>query len=226
MRANSLALRLFLSATAVTVVILLVTGLVLSSYYRDAVERSFDRGLTVLLRTLVGQAASPQTAATDETGERDSEALGEPLFRLPLSGWYWQITRLSTTKPEVRSSPSLFDFNLPHLVDQGIPTDDSGVRRAYVPGPEDQRLRQLERTVDLGEDGRFLVAVAGDTVEVAGETRSFDRVILVTFITLAAVLLLTTMFQVRFGLAPLARISQGLAAIRAGTAERLAGRFP
>jgi signal transduction histidine kinase len=39
-------------------------------------------------------------------------------------------------------------------------------------------------------------------------------------------LLLTTMFQVRFGLAPLARISQGLAAIRSGTAERLEGEFP
>jgi signal transduction histidine kinase len=40
------------------------------------------------------------------------------------------------------------------------------------------------------------------------------------------VLLLTTMFQVRFGLAPLKRISESLAAIRAGTAERLAGHFP
>ena len=39
-------------------------------------------------------------------------------------------------------------------------------------------------------------------------------------------LLLTTMFQVRFGLAPLKRITDSLAAIRAGTAERLAGQFP
>jgi signal transduction histidine kinase len=43
---------------------------------------------------------------------------------------------------------------------------------------------------------------------------------------LAVVLLFTTMFQVRFGLAPLKRISEGLAAIRSGTAERLEGRFP
>jgi signal transduction histidine kinase len=40
------------------------------------------------------------------------------------------------------------------------------------------------------------------------------------------VLLLTTMFQVRFGLAPLKRITDSLAAIRAGRAERLAGQFP
>jgi signal transduction histidine kinase len=40
------------------------------------------------------------------------------------------------------------------------------------------------------------------------------------------VLLLITTFQVRFGLAPLKRISEGLAAIRSGGAERLEGAFP
>ena len=47
MRANSLALRLFLSATAWAVIILLITGVVLSSLYRQAVERAFDRRLGV-----------------------------------------------------------------------------------------------------------------------------------------------------------------------------------
>src|SRR5262249_31884229 len=59
MRANSLAVRLFLSATAWTVVILLITGFVLSSLYREAVERSFDRRLNVFLRTLVAEVAAP-----------------------------------------------------------------------------------------------------------------------------------------------------------------------
>ena len=40
MRANSLALRLFLSATVWTVLILVVTGYVLSGLYRDSVERA------------------------------------------------------------------------------------------------------------------------------------------------------------------------------------------
>lgn len=221
MRANSLALRLFVSATAWTVVILLVTGFVLSSLYRDAVERSFDRRLNVFLRTLVAEVASPE-----DTGERAPQSLGEPEFDLPLSGWYWQLTRLGGPKPDVRSSRSLWDSGLPHLADQNVPASDDGTRRAYVPGPEDQRLRLIERTVDLGEDGRYLVAVAGDSQEIDDEMHSFDRAIAITFAILAAVLLLTTMFQVRFGLAPLARISQSLATIRAGTAERLEGSFP
>src|SRR5690606_24212306 len=95
-----------------------------------------------------------------------------------------------------------------------------------VQGPEDQRLRVVERNVDLGEEGTYLVAVAGDAAEIIDEVRSFDRALIVTFVILAAVLLLTTMFQVRFGLAPLKRISARLAAIRSGAAERLEGDFP
>ena len=221
MRTNSLALRLFLSAAGWTGIILLITGFVLSSLYRDAAERSFDRRLNVFLRTLVAEVAAP-----DDSSERTPQSLGEPQFDLPLSGWYWQLTRLNAARPEVRSSRSLWDSGLPHLADMGVAATDDGTRRAYVPGPEDQRLRLIERTVDLGEDGRYLVAVAGDSQEIDDDTHSFDRAIAATFAILAAVLLLTTMFQVRFGLAPLKRISESLAAIRAGTAERLAGRFP
>ncbi len=221
MRAHSLALRLFMSATLWTVVILFVTGFVLSTLYRQAVERSFDRRLGVYLRTLVAEVAAPEAADT-----RTPQPLGEPLFDLPLSGWYWQITRLQGAKPDVRSSRSLWDAGLPHLADRDVPTAVDGTRRSYVDGPEDQRLRLIERLVDLGEDGRFLVAVAGDSQEIEEETRSFDRALLVTFGSLIAVLLLTTLFQVRFGLAPLKRISEGLAAIRTGAAERLEGSFP
>jgi len=221
MRANSLALRLFLSATAWAVVILVITGFVLSSLYRQGVERAFDRRLGVYLRTLVADVASP-----DEANGKFPQSLGEPLFELPLSGWYWQVTRLDPGKSELRASRSLWDGGLPHLQDAGIAAGPDGSRQGYVSGPEDQRLRLVERNIDLGDEGHYLVAVAGDAAEIAGEVRSFDQALIVTFSLLAAVLLLTTMFQVRFGLAPLKRITGSLAAIRAGTAERLAGKFP
>src|SRR5215475_255585 len=221
MRANSLALRLFLSATAWTVIILLITGIVLSSLYRQAVERAFDRRLGVYLRTLVADVASPE-----EGGEKFPQSLGEPLFELPLSGWYWQVTRTDPGKSEVRASRSLWDGGLPHLQDHGIAAGPDGSREGYVSGPEDQRLRLVERNIDLGDEGHYLVAVAGDAAEIAEETRSFDQALTITFSILAAVLLLTTTFQVRFGLAPLKRITNGLAAIRSGSAERLGGKFP
>ena len=221
MRANSLALRLFLSATAWTVVILLVTGVILSTVYRHAEERSFDRRLGVYLKTLVADVASPE-----DSGEKFPQSIGEPLFDLPLSGWYWQVTRLDQQKPDVHSSRSLWDSALPRLDERKVPTDATGSRQGYVEGPEEQRLRLVERTIDLGDDGRFLIAVAGDAAEIEGDMRAFDEALTVTFCVLAVVLLLTTTFQVQFGLAPLKRISEGLAAIRSGTAERLEGRFP
>jgi signal transduction histidine kinase len=219
MRANSLALRLFVSATAWTAIILVVTGFVLSSIYRQLVERNFDRRLGVYLRTIVAEIASP-----DDTPDKFN--IGEPLFELPVSGWYWQVTRLDTTRPEIRASRSLWDAGLPRLQGPDTATSVIETRQGYVQGPEEQRLRLVERTIDLGDEGTFLVAVAGDSAEIDEETRAFDRYLALTFAVLGAVLLLTTMFQVRFGLAPLKRISDALAAIRAGTAERLHGTFP
>ena len=221
LRSNSLALRLFLAATAWAVVILVITGIILSSLYRQAVERSFDRRLNVYLRTLVADLSAPP-----EEGEKFPQSLSEPLFELPLSGWYWQVTRVDPGKADLRASRSLWDAGLPRLQDIGVAAGADGSREGYIDGPEDQRLRIVERTIDLGDEGHYLVAVAGDAAEIDGEMRSFDQALTVTFVLLAVVLLLTTMFQVRFGLLPLRRLTAGLAAIRAGTAERLEGDFP
>ena len=220
MRVNSLAFRLFLWAAGWTVVVLIVTGVVMSSLYRHAVERAFDRRLDVYLRTLVADVASPEEGA-----DKIPQSIGEPLFELPLSGWYWQVTRLDTAKPELHSSRSLWDSNFPRLRDESG-AGPGGSLKGYGQGPEEVRLRIVERNIDLGDEGRYLIAVAGDASEIDNETLSFDRVISATFGALAAALMLTTVLQVRFGLLPLKRISESLAAIRSGHAERLGGEFP
>ncbi|NWG23003.1 MAG: sensor histidine kinase [Pseudorhodoplanes sp.] len=220
MHANSLASRLILSASALTIVILVVSGGVLSSFYRQAVERAFDRRLNVYLRTLIADVATP-----DEPGGKIAQSVGEPLFELPLSGWYWQVLRIDGSKQDARASRSLWDGTLAQL--PGAPPGVAGgLRQGYVTGPEDQKLRVVERTIDLGDEGIFLVSVAGDATEIDEEIRGFDRALTYTFMILGVALLLTTLFQVRFGLAPLKRISERLAAIRSGTAERLEGSFP
>jgi signal transduction histidine kinase len=221
MRRNSLAIRLFVSASAWVVVILVITGFVLSSVYKDATERAFDRRLNLYLRTLIAEVATP-----DEPPDHQFQSLGEPLFELPLSGWYWQITRTDTDKQDVRASRSLWDKKLSKLEDQGVELTPAGIRLGYVEGPEGQSLRMVERPVDLGADGKFLVSVAGDATEIFDETRTIDYYLGSTFAALGLVLLLTTIFQVRFGLAPLKRISESIADIRSGRAEQLEGEFP
>ncbi len=221
MRGSSLATRLFLSATAWVVVILVITGVVLSSVYRDATERAFDRRLNLYLRTLVAEVATP-----DEPPDHQFQSLGEPLFELPLSGWYWQIARTDSEKTEVRASRSLWDKKLPKLEEHGAELTAAGIRLGYIEGPEGQTLRMVERPVDLGAEGKYLVSVAGDASEIFDETRNFDYYLIGTFAALSVVLVLTTIFQVRFGLAPLKRISDSIADIRSGRAERLEGEFP
>jgi signal transduction histidine kinase len=126
----------------------------------------------------------------------------------------------------MRRSRSLWDRKLAHLESDALPLTNTGVRLIYVNGPEAQRLRVIERPVDLGAEGRYLFLVAGDAAEIDDETRTFDFYLAGTFCVLTLVLLLSTLFQVRYGLAPLKRISDSLAAIRSGRAERLEGTFP
>ena len=132
MRGSSLATRLFLSATAWVVVILVITGVILSSVYRNATERAFDRRLNLYLRTLIAEVATP-----DEPPDHQFQSLGEPLFELPLSGWYWQIVR-TDEKAETRASRSLWDKKLPKLEEIGAELTPAGIRLGYVDGPEGQ----------------------------------------------------------------------------------------
>ena len=148
MRANSLAFRLFLWATGLTVVVLIVTGVALSSLYRHAVERAFDRRLDVYLRTLVADVASPE-----EGSDKFPQSIGEPLFELPLSGWYWQVTRLDTPKPEVHSSRS-FGIQICRVYPPAMmPRVRRIPTRAMRKVPRRCSLRLVERNIDLGDDG-------------------------------------------------------------------------
>ena len=171
MRANSLALRLFLSATAWTVVILVITGIVLSSIYRQAVERAFDRRLGVYLRTLVADVASPE-----EGSDKFPQSLGEPLFDLPLSGWYWQVTRLDTPASPKCARRARCGTAACRICRMRAPRWRRPDRaQGYVarPGrPEAAAGRAQHRS---RRRGPLSVAVAGDAAEIADEIRSFDQ---------------------------------------------------
>ncbi len=216
----SIAKRLFLSATILSVAILLIAGIVLSHVYQGASEANFDERLSVYLRALVADIASPA-----ENGETNVEELSDPQFALALSGWYWQITRLDSGKPQIRSSPSLFAARLPRLADLGVSTGVGGARQGYAIGPDGRRLRIVERVIDAGDNGVYLVQVAATTEEIEAAIARFDAYLLVTFGLLAIALIASSVVQVRYGLAPLRQLQEGVAAIRRGEAESIAGEL-
>jgi len=216
-----MAKRLFLSATFLSVVILLASGIVLSTIYRRTAESNFDERLGVYLRALIADIATPGESTASAPGQ-----LGEPHFEIPLSGWYWQITRLDTQKPEIRNSRSLFAAQLPRLSDTGVLAGVGGARKGYATGPDNRRLRIVERIIDTEDQGLYLVQVAATTDELEADISGFEERLILTFAGLALALILSSAAQLRFGLKPLRRFQQEVAAVRRGEAQRIEGIFP
>ena len=222
MRPNSLAFRLFASAAAWTLVVLPVTAFPLLSLYRQAVERNFDARLNVYLTSLV--------ASTTAEGAKTPTApanLGEPAFTIPFSGWYWQIKTLDAEQP-LFISDSLLDQQLKLPSQEGVTPDQTLTRRAYAPGPQDQRLRVVEREIRPAgaQSTPYSYAIAGDAAEIERDLAEFRMMLIAALGVLGLGLVVATLFQVRFGLAPLRAIRHDLAAIRSGDAERLEGELP
>ena len=220
LNAQSIASRLFISAAFWSASILLVAGLGLSALNARSAEANFDEQLGVYLKALVANVAS----ARDEL---DSGAMPviDPQFELAFSGWYWQITRLDLSHPEIRSSRSLFATQLPNLEASETGGKPGAIRRGYVVGPGDKPLRMIEREID-DDEGRYLVQVAASADVIQTQIDRFEYALAATFLLLAVALIGSTALAVRFGLRPLRVLQHGLAAIRRGEAERINGEFP
>jgi signal transduction histidine kinase len=223
MRFNSLAFRLFASAAAWTLVVLPVTAILLVSIYRSALERNFDARLNVYMTSLV---ASSTTGGSRQPQE--PAALGEPIFTIPFSGWYWQVKALDGSDRPLYVSDSLLDQQLKLPSQTDVPPDKSLIRRAYEPGPEGQHVRVLEREIrPAGPNSTpYSYAVAGDGGEIDRDLSEFTRLLIAALGVLGLGLLVATYFQVRYGLSPLGNIRKDLSAIRSGQAEKLEGELP
>jgi signal transduction histidine kinase len=220
---NSLAFRLFVSAVALTLLVVPAAAILLSSLYRQAVERNFDARLNVYLTSLVASSTEDVTTGTP----KEPAGLNEPAFRIPFSGWYWQIKPLTAGRP-LFISDSLLDQQLTLPSQIGVEPDETRTRRAYAPGPEHQRLRIVEREIRPGGPNStpYSYAIAGDGSEIDTDLAWFTTMLIAALGLLSLGLVLATLFQVRFGLAPLRAIRHDLAAIRSGQAESLEGEIP
>ncbi|WP_204317714.1 hypothetical protein, partial [Escherichia coli] len=67
--------------------------------------------LGVYVKLLIADIAG----AVDDPQIQVGANLGEPLFELPQSGWYWQITRVDGGRNDTRASRSLFEGRLASL---------------------------------------------------------------------------------------------------------------
>ncbi len=223
-RLHSLAGRLFVSAAVLTLVILLIGGILLSQLHRRYAEAAFDDRLDVYVKALIADVA-----VVGEAERTDAGGLGESRFELPVSGWYWQVAKLGQdqkTPADIKTSKSLFAGRLPVSTDLGSSRRVERGREVVATNTDDRPLRMIERLIDLGDDGRYIVAIAGDPAEIRTEVRRFNIALVASLALLGFALLASILLQVRFGLLPVQQLSDSLAAIRRGEAERVEGEYP
>ncbi|MGL5734845.1 MAG: sensor histidine kinase, partial [Beijerinckiaceae bacterium] len=219
MRESSIAARLFLSAAFWSAVVLFIAGIVLSTIYRRTTLAAFDERLNVYIKELVADLASPSEGEKTDMGN-----LGEPRFQLQNSGWYWQI--LKTDGTQVKVSRSLFGQRLATLGDAVPLQSFEPWKRGYINGPDDRRLRVIERPIDLGEEGQFIINVAAEADEIERDISEFQLALGLTFLLLGIALTGSTLMQVRYGLKPLTQLRSHVSAVREGKQNHIDGEYP
>ena len=222
MRRNSLAFRLISSAAVWSVIVLLFTGITLSSLFRSAVERNFDARLQAYLDGLIANIELNESGALTEAG-----SVGDARFDLPLSGWYWQVGARGADPSTMLTSRSLLDQTL--ALDKSA-TDNATawqLKRFYLKGPEDQSLRVIKQDIQLaGSTKPYSFTVAGNSDELETEISTFNNTLIIALSIMGLGVVLAALIQVRFGLQPLRIFQQSLSNIRTGHQTRLSGTFP
>ncbi len=224
MKLNSLAFRLFATAAICAVFVMPLAGLTIDWVHSRDTYKAFDARLSQLLTLNI--AFSTDRGGPEPETPRN---VGEPLFELAHSGWYWQITPLEQSPGKRLISASLASAELPLPSRQGIKPDLYNIVWQDTVGPVGEPLRIAETLYNAGDDEtpRFYSFIVAGNREFA-ETRVQEfRVPLIFALALAGLgLVLSTFLQVRYGLQPLRAIERRLAAIRSGEAHVLEGRLP
>jgi signal transduction histidine kinase len=224
MKLNSLAFRLFATAAVWTLLVLAIAGLVIDYVHKREAEAALDARLSQILTQIIA------FSTLHEGNEpRVPKIIGEPLFELTHSGWYWQITPLDNAPGRRMVSASLAGESLILPSSLRKKPDASNVVWFNTTGPVGETLRIAENVYNAGEDESprfYSFLVAGDA-EVAETVNAVFRIPLAMALGLAGlVLVAATIFQVRFVLQPLHVIEKRLSAVRSGRAEKLEGEFP
>lgn len=224
MRFNSLALRLFVTSAAWTLIVLPLAGIIIYQLYRDDVQASFDGRMEKLVNAIAIDSLS-----SGDTGPVTPVNRYEPLFEETHSGWYWQIRALDDVTAQRLVSASLATATLPSPFEENVKPYASGARWMNTTGPVGEPIRIVE-LIDNNSGptnkGRYSVIVAGPVDWLESRNANFLTRLAISLALSGLGLLAVTLFQIRFGLLPLRAIERGLSDIRSGQAQKLEGELP
>jgi signal transduction histidine kinase len=224
MRGNSIAFRLIAAALCWTFLALPLTGLLIHSIYAKETRGEFDVTISQWLTRVLASSLDHTGLELGAPGQ-----VGEALFSEPKSGWYWQIIPIDEKADKRFVSDSLATGVLASPFQLKIAPDNFGVRWMYSIDSSGQRLRIAEQIHQFGDEltgPRYSFIVAGPADWPEDKITAFRRRVLNALALVGLGLMAVTLFQVRYGLAPLRDVEKGLGQIRSGQATRLEGNFP
>ena len=218
---NSLAVRLFFSATVWIILTLLSAGLLLSDLNKQNNLEAFDDRLNLLVETLIGGSK-----VDSSEGITVVTSIGDPRFFQPYSGWYWQINKGSKTLSRSRSMwDQVFTLDKRLIGGRTQFIDSVGNNQEQV--IEQKNLYIVEREISFpGITEPITFILSGDTFEYKENIKNFDNTLSAILIFLGVGLMIAVFLQVRFGLLPLNKIKDALFKIRNGDKKKLEAKYP
>lgn len=193
-----------------------VGGLALVRVLDETLVATFDEQLANNLNAMINGAE------LDEVGEvRLLRALGDQRFAEPYSGLYWQISGGGNAPFPSRS---LWDRQL----EPPPAGSDCRTPCKYQSGQfGGEPLRVIARTVRLpGAPEPFLFQVAQSSRDLDRQLSRTRTILGWSLGVLGLGLIAMAGLQSTYGLAPLRRVSDAIAAIRSGRAQRVEAQFP
>lgn len=221
---TSLVGRLIWIAAAWVLLALILTGALLTTFFRDAAIRRLEQEAREIVSILVaGTVISPD-------GRVEAPEVADARSVRLYSGKYWEVAE---PRPggEVRAlerSPSLYDWALPSPPDLAKITGRLGRPVGYdAEGPRGEPLRIVAQAGVLPGRTTPLVFLTGiDRRPVDEDVRRFATLTWGALLLLGAGLVGAVFMQVRYGLRPLFDLGREVSEVRKGRRQRLEHEYP
>lgn len=216
---NSLRARLLAATSVVLIAFVVFTGLALERAVRERAELAQQDKLQGLSYALLGSAE----ITNDGKFELSPRSLPEATLGRPDSGLYAMV--IGAKDKVLWRSPSLLD-RIPLTHEPAV----GETHYANVSNPDGGSLQTLafgiRWVVDSGKSYRYTLVVAEDSAPFYAQLDRF-RGVLWAWLSLAALILLALQLIIlRWGLAPLRRLTHALTDIQSGAKPRIEGDFP
>jgi signal transduction histidine kinase len=213
---RSLRFRMILIATLWIIALLALGGFALDRVLNETLTTSFDEQLANNLNAMIN------SAELDEAGEvMLRRPLGDQRFSEPYSGLYWQVS--GQGHPPFPSR-SLWDRQLKPPADPQRCLQPCRYESGEFPG---EALRVIARSVRLpGAREAFIFQVAQSSRDLQRQQARTRSILFWSLSVLGLGLIAMAGLQSTYGLAPLRRVSDAIAAIRSGRAKRVDAEFP